>query len=413
MTLVVPRQVARQIIKPIARQLIPSLGKKSLDIRAKVGTSTSPTSTGTKAVTGVGFQPKVVLPFNNWDTTYRTTTEASLFLGAATASASASIAVWSETAKTTSVTGRRHVGNKPVTQVFASTVSLEAALSSLDADGFTLNWNPVLGSAFPLNHIALGGADLEVSLVQCQMHGTNAAQSFAHGLSGAPTGVLFFMVGITSASAATQTFLRTSIGAWAGANQFGAAIHSANGVTTTETRRILSTSACVLDAGTSVFRSLAVSSVDATNVNVTYTGNTARSQFWMLCIRGAKCQVGTFQFTDVNPKTITTTGITPKLFLPVMIEKGVASVGVVQNDLGMTIGASDGTNNVSCGITDQTGVTTTNARRYQSSNSIVQYGYDGNKYFEATAAFSGESVVITPTTRLYDFGQSGYLILGS
>jgi hypothetical protein len=271
-------------------------------------------------------------------------------------------------------------------------------------------------NAYILNHIALGGADLEVSLTQHQMNGTNAAQSFAHGLSGAPTGVLFFSVNLSTAPATTAVQCSMGIGAWAGGNQFVGNINSVNGVTTTDTKRVLSTTAVVAHSTSAAIRWMAVDSVDATNVNVTYpvTGDATQRYFFMLAIRGAKCQVGTFNTASSN--TIVTTGITPKLFMPVFVPTGVGSVGSVLNDLMLTIGASDGTNNVSCGISDEngkTGANSTNARRFQSSTTLCEYNVTGTKSFEATAAFSGESVVITPTTALTNFGQSGYMVIGS
>jgi len=388
----------------------------ALDIRASVGTSTSPTSTGTKAVTGVGFQPKVVLPFGCLQAADGAGVPVTMGLGAFTAAAQAYASVSSANGVTTSSTNRRHSASNGWGILSGASVVEEAAYSSFDANGFTLNWSTVLTTARILNHICLGGADLEVSLVQCQMNGTNAAQSFAHGLSGAPTGVLFFNSNTVSVPPNTVVDLFMSIGAWAGGNQFNAALVSANGVTTTLAKRMLSTSGVMSLILNSNLRQMSVATVNATNVNVTYpittTANT--EYFWMLAIRGAKCQVGTFDTNgSTSPLTISTTGMTPKLFLPVFVPLGVDNVGTVNSELILSIGACDGTNNVSCGISDQNGQTTTNARRFQSSSSLAEYTL-GTKVFEGTAAFSGESVVLTPTTNLgATYGQGGYLVIGS
>lgn len=164
-------------------------------------------------------------------------------------------------------------------------------------------------------------------------------------------------------------------------------------------------------------RAMAVSSVDATNINCTYPITTVSPQifFWLLAIRGARCQVGTFNCAgSLSPLTINTPGITPRLFLPVFLPGGVDNVNTVQNGLELTIGASDGTRNVSCGITDQNGVTTTNARRFQNSSAIQEFNNAGTSVFSATAAFSGESVVLTPTVNTSSaFGQGGFLVVGS
>lgn len=396
----------------------------ALDIRASVGTSTSPTSTGAKAVTGVGFQPKVVLPFSQWGASTGATTIATMGLGAAVSTSSrAAIAVSSLSGVTTSGTHRLHTNSKLITDCYNGNANEAADLTSFDADGFTLNWSPAVVSANIINHICLGGADLEVSLVQCQMNGTNAAQSFAHGLSGAPTGVLFFSAVNDQLPPNTATATNMSIGVIAGSNKFGIGVFSAVGQTTTLCRRVLSASRVLsfFDGNGAIVRAMDVSSVDATNVNVTYpvTVSTYTSYFWMLCIRGAKCQVGTFDCNgSTSPLTINTTGIRPKLFLPVFVpgdNAGIANnLGNVQSSLYMTIGASDGTGNVSCGITDQNAVTTTNARRYQSSTSLVEYNLAGTKVFEGTAAMGASSVVLTPTTIANtSYGMGGYLVIGS
>jgi len=406
------------VLPPVSRRA--TTGAASLDIRASVGTSTSPGTAISKAVTDVGFQPKAVIDFNAVHTVSSAVTTAHLSIGAGTsASSRAAIGVQSNNAVTTSATNRRHTTGGIITNMNEAGAIIQAAdLASLDAGGFTRSFSTVVGDARILNHIALGGADLEVSLVQCQMNGTNVAQSFAHGLSGAPTGVLFLSGINSTAPANTVNELDLAIGAWAGANQFSAQIVSLTGVTTTSTNRLLKTDSVLGIVDTAVRRQMAISSVDATSVNVTYPVTTPayQSYFWMLCIRGAKCQVGTFDCNgSTSPLTIATSGITPKLFLPVFVKDGVDSVGTVLNDLGLTIGACDGTNHVSCGIGDVNGATTTNARRWQDSTKFCERNpSNGNSIFEATAAFSGESVVLTPTLNSFsNWGQGAYLCVGS
>lgn len=385
------------------------------DILAKVGTSTSPTSTGTKAVTGVGFQPKAVIPFGFGGTVEGPLVHISHHLGAATASSSGGIAAASVSGVTTSATHRRHSATSFITSCYNGTTAAEAALQSLDAGGFTANWSAVTGTALILNHICLGGADLEVSLTQHQMNGTGAAQSFAHGLSGAPTGLLFFAVGLPDAMPTTQPTAFAQIGAWSSSGQFGARISSFNGLTTSQTRRILSNSNVLCGGTTTSLHNMAVSSVDVTNVTVAYSGTFANIRFFMLAIRGAKCQTGTFYFNfSTSPVTIATPGISPRLFLPVFVPLGVQNLNVVLDDANIAIGACDGTNTISCGLTDRNAQTTTNARRFQSSTSFQEYNTIGTMITESTAVFSGQSVVITPTTvNASSYGQAAYLVIGA
>jgi hypothetical protein len=390
------------------------------EIFASVGTSTSPTSTGTKAVTGVGFQPKAVLPFggvNNGSTG----NDALLAFGVGTSPSSrAAISVSSQHNVATSNSDRRHTN----VNIYSALNSLgstfeEADLDSLDPDGFTLDFATTAGSTRILNHICLGGADLEVSLTQHQTNNTNAPQSFAHGLSGAPTGLLFFSIQYIGAPPVTIGSCVFNIGFWSQSNQISAYLLSLDGLASTSTKRSLRNDCVQIqhDQAGVPLRGFSIDSVDSTNANAVYdfTADSQQRYFFMLAVRGAKCQVGTFDCNgSLDPLTISTPGIVPKLFLPVMTAFGVDNINSVQNTAALMIGASDGANNVSCGITDQNGVTTTNARRYQSSNSLVEYNDTGTKVFEATASFDGENVIVNPSTNLVTtWGQGAYLVIGS
>jgi hypothetical protein len=391
-------------------------------VRAHVGTSLSPTATGNRAVTGVGFRPNVVLPFGGGPTADGTVIQSILGFGAGTSPSSrASVGVISVNGLTTSSTERRHANNSIVGMPTSGANHLVADLNALGSDGFTLNWSTVQATERILNHICLGGADLEVSLTQHQMNATNAPQSFPHGLTGgAPTGLMMFAVSV-NAPPVTESPLQMGIGAWAGSNQFSSFVYSQSAQTTTNTGRQLSTGNVfgIFGSTKTISRTMSVSSVDATNVNVTYPTTVSNGQmfFWLLAIRGACCQVGTFDCNgSTSPLAINTPGITPRLFLPVFVPSGVDNVNTVQNGLNLAIGACDGTRNVSCGITDEngrTGTNSTNARRFQNSSAIEERNNAGTSVFSATVAFVSQSVVLTPTVNSSStYGQGGYLIIG-
>lgn len=395
-------------------------GGGGFNVRAKVGTFNSRTTLGSQSVTGIGFRPKAVLPFTAYQTGNGNVTGASLSLGCADSDAQAAIGVVSGNGVTTSSTGRSHSATDFVNH-FASAVAasphLRASRTSFDSDGFTLNWSLVDPTVRVINHICLGGSKLEANLVPCQMNGTNAAQSFAHGLSGTPTAVLFFCPITSAAAPTTQLGLISSIGAWANGSQFGASIYSQNAVTTTVSRRVLSSSHVLANIDTAVTRSMAVSSVDSTNVNVTYpvTAFSGQLHFYMLCLRGCRAQVGTFDYNDsLDPLAIACPGIIPRLFMPIFIWQGVSSIGSILTNAMMSIGASDGTTTVSCGISDTNSVTTTETRRHQSSLSLAEYSLAGGFRSEASVSFSGQSVIVDPSTIniVADYGQGGYLIIG-
>ena len=265
---------------------------------ASVGTSTSPTSTGTKAVTGVGFTPKLLMPFSSFAINQGSSTECVLTSGIASSTAQARVSVESRNLLTTTSTSRRH-DNASVagTAAAAAIPAHNAAYSAFDADGFTLDWSTVTGSARILNHIALGGTDIEVSLTQHQMNATNLPQSFAHGLSGAPTALLFFSTIDSNAPPSTSSQCFLTAGFYDGVSQVCSSATSINAQTTTVTNRLLATDSVIGFVSSGIRqRYMAVDSVDASNVNCSYpvTASSASRYFFMLAIRGAKAQVGTF-----------------------------------------------------------------------------------------------------------------------
>lgn len=414
------RPVYKSVHSPIGKSIGVAVGSgSSLDILASVGTSTSPISTGTKAVTGIGFQPKLVMLSGILQTADGSASSLFYGFGAATSTSSrASVAIASQTSLTTTSTRRRHTNDKAISILTTDgLVSEEADLSSMDSDGFTLNWTTATTSARIVNHICLAGSSLEVQLSQHQMNNTNAPQAFPHGLSGTPTTLIFFTSHTSTTPTSTGDPLFLSFGAWSGGNQFGASAYSANAVTTSSTRRLLANDRVASLMFSSVTRSIAVSSVDATNVNVTYpiTSSTSQGYIWMIALRGIKSQIGTFDCNgSLDPLTISTPGITPKIFLPVLVPSGVDNINVPQNDLNLTFAASDGSALTSCQILDQNGLTTTNARRVQNTTLLTERNYAASTVHSSTVAFSGSSIVIDPST-LSDssYAQGAYLVLGS
>lgn len=392
----------------------------SYNVQVKVNTLNTPILASAQTVFDVGFEPKTLIPFGTYPAATGVTNNMVLGFGAGTsASSRAAIGLSSNHNVTTSDTNRRHVNDK----IFSGTdqsgnLFLEADLTSLDAGGFTLDWSTVGATSRILNYICIGGSTVETKLVQCQMNGTNAAQSFAHGLSGTPTAILLFSAIRTGVPGSTSAVAYSSFGGWAGGNQFNASTFHQDNVTTTSTKRLLSQSHVLsaIDAG-GVIRSMAISSVNTTGVNVTYpvTNGNGQYYFWMLCLRGCNAKAGLFGTNGIgvtDPVTISTPGMTPKLFLPIFIVQGSGFQDAVLSSANLSIGAFDGTNTVSCAISDRNGVTTTEARRYQSSNTLIEYTSLGTLLYESTVAFSGQSVVIDPITNTAGAGEFGYLIIG-
>lgn len=165
---------------------------------SKVGTFNSQTGSGSQAVTGVGFQPKLIILFTSSfaaDNPQGYAQDGQLAIGAA-ASSSARFCQWgtgrngftmdafrgSRSAKCIVIPGNRN------------TTVAEADLTSMDSDGFTLSWNTGPGAAYRIHYLALGGDDIQVKVGKASIATSGGTQSFT-GVGFKPDAMLFFHSG--------------------------------------------------------------------------------------------------------------------------------------------------------------------------------------------------------------------------
>lgn len=130
--------------------------------RFKLGTLTQPTATGNQSVTGVGYQPTAVLfagaglstATDVLNTTAGTTGKQTFGAGAATQSGT-----WIGTeGALPSDENMYYSTTAAITHATSQTTNSQASLTSLNADGFTLNWATADTTARNLLYIAIGQA---------------------------------------------------------------------------------------------------------------------------------------------------------------------------------------------------------------------------------------------------------------
>jgi hypothetical protein len=130
----------------------------------KVGTETQKTSTGTKATTGVGFTPKcLILSSHCSATTGALVTDAARLSFGTTTGTSNNVSQWMGDVDNAPVTVANTIMSVNKCIVMATegvlatpTTNAEAALSSFDADGFTLDWTTADATARVFGYVALG-----------------------------------------------------------------------------------------------------------------------------------------------------------------------------------------------------------------------------------------------------------------
>jgi hypothetical protein len=116
-------------------------------IQMAAGSGLQPTSTGTQAITGVGFPPKLVLIVTVMAAASSAAiTNAAFCLGAADRTRQGYALAAHLSAQATSVTVNKQSTTTVIASVTpnatagSSTTNAEASLQSMDTDGFTLNW---------------------------------------------------------------------------------------------------------------------------------------------------------------------------------------------------------------------------------------------------------------------------------
>lgn len=136
----------------------------------QAGSDTQKTSTGTKAVTGLGFQPTglLVASIGNTAGAAIDTSTGILLVGSASGTANRGF-VWVGENVTAPSQSRAEVTNNLIASYVPSNTSLAATtvadLSSFDSGGFTLNWTTADATAREYIYLAMGSAPVQGPVV--------------------------------------------------------------------------------------------------------------------------------------------------------------------------------------------------------------------------------------------------------
>jgi hypothetical protein len=134
----------------------------SVALQTQAGNFALNTSTGSQSITGVGFQPQLVLFIGTPDTANVATVAAHNFqmVGLATASNQGVVSMNSEDNQDfPDVFGDTDNSSCIlIHDVGVATIDAQADLTSMDTDGFTINVSTAPGSAYRIGYLALGGS---------------------------------------------------------------------------------------------------------------------------------------------------------------------------------------------------------------------------------------------------------------
>jgi hypothetical protein len=180
---------------------------------ADVGSFTAPTSATTRAVTGVGFVPDALILADNTVTTTPTSVgnvaSSAFNIGfvVGTGKQCNRVTMRQDGQATSNTWGYQRTDSCQNSLSGAGAVVRTATISSMDADGFTLAFNPAPANAVYINYIALKGGSYDTGAFN-EAAGTGN-QSVSTGFQ--PVGVILQSAGYAT-SASVSSISRISLG---------------------------------------------------------------------------------------------------------------------------------------------------------------------------------------------------------
>ena len=358
-----------------------------------VGQFTSPTTTGSQAITGCGFTPVAVIFYAPWvDQTTGWSANSQFCVGVATASGAAYTAFAGEDAHSRSAEQRRwNVGPACGIVHYDDTLINEATLTSFNSDGFVLNWTTVNPTPMTYNYMAIGGGGItNAAVVAWQGNNTTSNQSVTT-VGFQPDMVFHLSTGSTGTSPTTETSSYHSLGAMDRAgNQWAEAGFGVNYSNPTSTGRYQITNACIaLVAPGAIAAQASYVAMLSNGFEVNWSVATS-TYFISLCLKGGQYQVGHWSKSTASQPvtdTITATSIVPTGML--FVSDSYIDSGPGQAGDRLMVGASDGTNELTCGITNENGASNTSViKKYQRNDRCCNIS-DNDTQTDSAAAYAG------------------------
>ena len=317
-------------------------------LSAFIGSVTTPTVTGNYSVAGVGFQPSLMLTFNNSVLGVGSTRHGDLSIGfVAGNSLTSIIACQNADALGTTDMTNSHWSQRAIEANDYTTGPARADLRSFDADGFSLTYGTVVtGTSYSVEYVALGGTDITNVVVGSFLVATSTGAQSVAGIGFKPNAMLFSSgVAQTGAAQASAAGVEQFMG-WAtsSTSQSASSWVDRDAQADGRAKSWLNSANCILKLGQlGVSNAVAsLTSFDANGFTVNWSTIVAAAQTSMvyyLAVSGGQWFVGQFlQATSTGVQNVTGVGFIPGAILFTSQNK-VAAV-TTSNNYQTTLGAA-------------------------------------------------------------------------
>jgi len=342
-------------------------------VKAFVGNFNTNTVTGNQAVTGTGFQPKLVIFFMSRLGT--TDPSSGGNYGSAIGAAASSTARWaasghSRDAAATSIADRRFVSTSCFTYNDNGTVDLEADFVLMDANGFTVDITTANATSRKVFFLALGGDDLSVAVGTFNANGTTGNQAVT-GVGFKPN-VMLFGGSISDTTLGSFVNARLMLGCGVSSTQrWAIAWFSRDAQATMDTQRVYSTTKCLLLLdGAAITVAADFVSQDADGFTVNMTTVDVAVTIGYIAIKGVLAATGIVtQPGATGNQAITGTGFKPIAVIFAGSGDTSGNDGVFSTHSKQTIGMASAATERGCifGMDEDAALTSVADRRHSSS----------------------------------------------
>jgi len=173
-----------------------------VSVKTKVGTFALNTGAGVQNISGVGFQPELILLFGNPLTADGIGVDFNFFLGAATSSTARGVVTLNDEDGVDPYDSTRSVENDQILALLdpgLTTYLAQGDFSSMDIDGFSINLGTAPATGYRITYLAIAGEDMTNVAVSSFAASTSPGNQSVSSLSFQPDAIMFVWDGDTLA----------------------------------------------------------------------------------------------------------------------------------------------------------------------------------------------------------------------
>lgn len=346
----------------------------------KVGSIQAPASIGSVGYTGIGFPPTCVIFFTAGSQTSPGFRDGARWMvgwqsAVGTAPELADGNISNDNAATTAC---RRVASARAIQYNSSgnVIIFRAQCTSLDADGFTLDWTEVTDGQSYVNYIAFGG-DVDTFSDSANFAAGTGNQSIT-GVGFQPTGVLLL-------AHFSGAFYNSAMGWTDGTNQGAWDGESESAQAASDTWRLLLNDRVFAISGNgTINRDISIVSLDPDGFTVNCAATAGAIGLAYICFSGVSIKVGNFlQATTPSVQSVSGFGFSPGAVMFGSV--GQTAQTTVQTENKFTLGVTDGSSHAVSSVHDT-----------DTSDPTVSVGY--HNAGAALAAITANATAASSTT---------------